>query len=283
MAPRVWFITGTSTGIGRYMAELLLKKGEIVVATARKPEVLADLKAHYPSTQLLILQLDVNKLQDIKTTLTSAKNAFGRIDVVFNNAGYAVVGDIEATPEDEARTQFDTNFWGAANVSREAVRFFREENKPSGGLLITNTSLTGIVGVPGFGYYAASKHALEGFTKTLAAELDPAWNIKVSIVVLGSFYTSAITKIGTGFAHPAYTKPDLPSVAMRALLNSSQRLGADAAKAVERIYEFSLDAEPSLHFPLGQDAVAGIKNEIKRLGEDVGRHEVRSEGLGFDV
>ena len=142
------------------MAEHLLDQGEIVVATARTPSDLDDLKAIYPETQLLVLRLDVHNSHEIKNVFAKAKEAFGRIDVVFNNAGWAILGDLEATPEEEARKMFETNFWSAANVSREAARFFREENKPCGGLLLTNSSQAGVATLPGFGYYSASKHGI---------------------------------------------------------------------------------------------------------------------------
>ena len=135
-----------------------MKKGEAVVATARQPDVLNDLKAQYSAKQLLVLKLDVNNKQEVKNTFVEAKKAFGRVDVVFNNAGWAILGDVEAIPEEEARKMFETNFWNAAHVSKEAVRFFREENKPSGGLLLTNSSQAGIASVPGFSYYVSSKH-----------------------------------------------------------------------------------------------------------------------------
>ena len=142
------------------MAEHLLDKGEIVVATARTPGDLDDLKASYPETQLRVLKLDVHNSQEIENAFAETKKAFGRIDVVFNNAGWAILGDLEATPEEEARKMFETNFWSAANVSREAARFFREENKPCGGLLLTNSSQGGVATLPGFGYYSASKHGI---------------------------------------------------------------------------------------------------------------------------
>ena len=140
------------------MTKLALQKGDIVVATARKPEVLDDLKAEYPSSQLITLELDVSNPQHVKDAFKQAKASFGRVDVVFSNAGYGVLGEVEATPEDEARAMFDTNFWGAATVAREAIRFFREENTPSGGHLINVTSQAGVHAWPGLGYYAASKH-----------------------------------------------------------------------------------------------------------------------------
>ena len=182
-----------------------MKKGEIVVATARKPEVLDDLKAKYPATQFITAKLDVDKIEDIKNAFAKAKEAFGRIDVVFNNAGWVPVGETEAHPEEDARKLFDTNFWGCANVSREAVRFFRDENKPSGGVLLVNSSMSGLRSVPVMAYYSASKHgtftisvsslkretnldcfyaAVEGITQALAMELDPTWNIKASCKIV---------------------------------------------------------------------------------------------------
>ena len=145
---------------------MLLKKGEIVVATARKPEVLDDLKAKYPATQFITAKLDVDKVEDIKNAFAKAKDAFGRVDVVFNNAGWVPVGETEAHPEEDARKLFDTNFWGCANVSREAVRFFRDENKPSGGVLLVNSSMSGLRSVPVMAYYSASKHGM--FTISLS-------------------------------------------------------------------------------------------------------------------
>ena len=140
------------------MARYALARGDRVVATLRKPEVLKDLASQYPPARLLVLKLDVTKHQEIKAAFVKAKEAFGRIDVVFNNAGWLVVGETEAHPEEEARKIFDTNFWGSTNVSVEAIRFFREENTPSGGLVIVNSSMSGIRSVPGFSYYSASKH-----------------------------------------------------------------------------------------------------------------------------
>ena len=151
-------VTGTSTGIGRNMAELLLSKGDIVVATARKPEVLNDLKAKYPPSQLLTLKLDVDSTQEIKDAFTQAKAAFGRIDVVFNNAGYIVAGEAEAIPDEPARDMFEVDFWGAAHVSQEAVRFFRDENKPQGGRLIQNSAAVGLAVSQGLAFYGAAKH-----------------------------------------------------------------------------------------------------------------------------
>jgi len=178
---RVWFITGASTGFGKAMTELALAKGDKVVATLRRPDALNDLSAKYSSTELLLVKLDVTNYQEIFDAFVEAKKTFGKIDVVFNNAGTGTFGEVESIPDEVARAIFETNFWGAANVMREAVRFFRDENAPGvGGRLVNNSSMVGIANVPLGSYYSASKFALEGLTDGLAKELDPEWNIKVN-------------------------------------------------------------------------------------------------------
>ncbi|KAG2149057.1 uncharacterized protein EDB93DRAFT_1337049 [Suillus bovinus] len=156
---KVWFITGTSSGFGRSMTEYALSQGDIVVATLRKPEVLSDLTARYSADKLLVLKVDVTKQEDIGEAFARTRSAFGRLDVVFNNAGCGVFAEIESTPDDEARELFETNFWGAANVSRAAVKFFREVNQPGKkGILLQVSSATGFHTSPMCGYYSASKH-----------------------------------------------------------------------------------------------------------------------------
>ena len=105
-----------------------------------------------------MLRLDVSKPGEIKQAFAQAKAAFGRIDVVFNNAGFAVAGEAEGVPVEAARAMFDVNYWGAVEVSQEAVRFFREENVPQGGRLIQNSAGMGLVTLPTFAFYSSSKH-----------------------------------------------------------------------------------------------------------------------------
>lgn len=156
--PSTITVTGSSSGFGLEMARCALKHGDKVVATLRKPDVLRELAARHTPDQLLFVKVDVTKPDEIKEAFRRAKAAFGRVDVVFNNAGYVVAGEVEAVPDDPARAMFETNFWGAAHVSQEAVRFFRDENKPQGGHLITNTAAGGLSGYPIIGWYCASKH-----------------------------------------------------------------------------------------------------------------------------
>lgn len=151
-------VTGTSTGIGRAVAEVALEKGESVVATARQPNTLDDLAQRYPKQRLLILPLDVTQQDQIVDAFLQAKRRFGRVDVVFNNAAFGHIGELEATEEAKARALFDTNFWGAMKITKEAVKFFRETNPPGvGGRLLQVSSWGGLVGLPGSSFYGASK------------------------------------------------------------------------------------------------------------------------------
>ena len=139
------------------MVEHVLAEGDIAVATLRKPEAIADLTAKHPSNKLLVLKLDVAKPEHIKTAFAAGLKQFGRIDVVFNNAAFGLLGEVEGTPDDMARAMFDVNFFGAANVSKEAVRVFRDVNKPQGGKLLQVSSMVGYRPTPTLAYYAASK------------------------------------------------------------------------------------------------------------------------------
>ncbi|OAX37449.1 NAD(P)-binding protein, partial [Rhizopogon vinicolor AM-OR11-026] len=173
-------VTGSSTGFGREMVENVLRNGEIAVATLRKPSVLDDLAAKYPRTQLLVLPLDVTNETQVKSVFEQAKDTFGHIDVVYNNAGQALIQELEGTLMDRARALIDINFWGAVTVSLEAVRFFREENPESaGGMLVQISSYLSLKGSPLLGFYSSSKAALDSFTEVLAQEVLPNWNIRV--------------------------------------------------------------------------------------------------------
>jgi NAD(P)-dependent dehydrogenase (short-subunit alcohol dehydrogenase family) len=140
------------------MTEVALEKGEKVVATLRTPSALDDLTAKFGPDKLLVVKLDVTQSEEIVNAFAQAKQTFGRVDVVFNNAAMTLISEIEGAPEEAARRVFDINFWGAVNVTREAVRFFREENPAgAGGRLLNISSLGGIQPVPSMPYYCSAK------------------------------------------------------------------------------------------------------------------------------
>ena len=149
-------MTGASSGFGRAVVEHALSQGERVVATLRKPQALDDLASKYAATHLLVLPLDVISPTAITAAFSAAIAKFGRIYIVYNNAGFAEIAEVEGTPDADARSLFEVNFWGAANVSREAVRVFRDVNVPRGGRLLQVSSVVGVKAFPAVGYYSAA-------------------------------------------------------------------------------------------------------------------------------
>ncbi|KAH9938704.1 uncharacterized protein B0H18DRAFT_23650 [Fomitopsis serialis] len=281
MSARVWFITGSSTGFGRATTEVALQKGDIVVATLRKPEVLADLTKQYGPDKLLVVKLDVTQPQDIKDAFAAGVKQFGRIDVVLNNAGYGLLAEVEGTPDDVARALFEVNFWGAANVTREAVRVFREVNKPVGGRLLQMSSIAGIGSATTLGYYGAAKHALNGLTKALTSEMCPEWNIKMTIVEPSVFRTPAImqNRVYTPL-HPAYTNS--PSAALRnSVTEEFVQAAPDPSEAASRMYTVSTLQDPPLHLPLGKLSVMIIKDTLTKTLADVNNYASWSDDLSM--
>ncbi|KAI0073377.1 NAD(P)-binding protein [Panus rudis PR-1116 ss-1] len=274
-SPKVWLITGTSSGLGRAVAEYVLSQGDIVVATARRPETLDALREQYPSkSQLLVLKLDVTNNEEILSVFEDIRKTYGRLDVLYNNAAYSLLGEVEATPLDVGQKLFATNFWGAATVMREAVRFFREVNKPGvGGRIINASSMSGIQGMPGIGYYGASKYALEGLCDSLALELDPEWNIKITSVVLGEFRTKGVSNSVKLPAHPAYTKPNIGrNQVLKVFGKPDMPDGQDPYKAAVQIYKLAYLARPPLRIPLGTGAVAFAKAKSAHFAEIVEKY-----------
>ena len=151
-------MTGASTGLGRATVEVALEKGEVVVATARLPATLDDLVLQHPKDRLLVLPLDVTLPEQVVNAFAEAMRTFGRIDVVFNNAGFGDIWELEGMDESLARAILETNFWGAMRVTKEAIKCFRDTN-PSGvgGRLLQMSSYGGLVGLPGLSIYCASK------------------------------------------------------------------------------------------------------------------------------
>ncbi|MFC1406934.1 MULTISPECIES: SDR family NAD(P)-dependent oxidoreductase [Streptacidiphilus] len=183
--PSTWFITGSSRGFGRSLAAAALEAGDNVVATARRPEQLADLADKY-GDRVLPVALDVTDAAAAEAALTAGVEKYGRIDVVVNNAGYANLSAVETTDEADFRRQFDTNFWGVYNVSRAALPLLK---KQGAGIVIQFSSVGGRVGhTPGLGSYQAAKFAVDGFTRVLAAETAP-FGIRYLVVEPGGFAT----------------------------------------------------------------------------------------------
>ncbi|NJP88551.1 SDR family oxidoreductase [Nonomuraea sp. FMUSA5-5] len=179
-----WFITGASRGFGRIWAEAALARGDRVAATARRPEALRRLAETYGDA-VLPLPLDVTDRDAVTAAVRQAADAFGRLDVVVNNAGYGLFGMVEEVTEQQARAQLDTNLLGPLWVTQAALPLLRAQH---GGHIVQVSSLGGLAAFPTLGLYNASKWALEGMSEALAQEVGPL-GIHVTIVEPGPYGT----------------------------------------------------------------------------------------------
>lgn len=181
---KTWFITGTSRGFGRVWAEAALSRGDKVAATARKVETLRDLNQRFGDA-VLTLALDVNDTDQVRQAVAQAHAHFGRLDIVLNNAGYALVGTIEEASEADVRTLFDTNYFGMLRVIQAALPFLREQGS---GHIIGVSSGLGITAMPILGFYCATKWAVEALHESLAQEVK-AFGINVTLIEPGAYAT----------------------------------------------------------------------------------------------
>src|ERR1700685_4264646 len=182
---QTWFITGSSRGLGRALARAALDAGDLVTATARRPEQLDALVAEY-GEQVHTIGLDVTDAQAARSAISNARRRFGRLDVIVNNAGYANVSPIETTDDEDFRAQFETNFWGVYHVSKAAIPVLREQGS---GVIMQFSSVGGRVGgSPGIASYQAAKFAIDGFSRVLQAETAP-FGVKGMVVEPSGFKT----------------------------------------------------------------------------------------------
>ena len=260
---KVWFITGSSRGFGRELVHAALAAGDLVAATARRPEQLADLEREHPD-RLVALPLDVTDRAAVDRAVAAATERFGRIDVVVNNAGYADVAPIETGAEDNFRAQFETNFWGVYHVSKAAIPVLRGQG---GGLIVQFSSMGGRVGgSPGIASYQAAKFAIDGFSRVLQAETAP-FGIKVLVVEPSGF--------ATDWAGSSMSVHDIPDAyadtvgAMSAIRHSDAITAGDPSRAAEILVRLARHADIPYHLPLGVNAVEGsIRQDESLLAQD---------------
>jgi NAD(P)-dependent dehydrogenase (short-subunit alcohol dehydrogenase family) len=247
MASRTWFITGTSRGFGREWAVAALDRGDRVVGTARNPSTLDDLTEQYPDT-FLALPLDVTDRAAAFSTVAQARDHFGGLDIVVNNAGYGHFGMIEELSEQDARDQLETNVFGALWVTQAALPYLREQGR---GHLVQVSSIGGITTFQGVGIYHASKWALEGFSQALALEVKD-FGVHVTLIEPGGFSTDWAD---SSAKHSEQLDPYKPVWEARAKQRSSQKRGDPRASAAAVLKVVDADPPPLRCFfgtaPLG--------------------------------
>ncbi|NMO23259.1 SDR family NAD(P)-dependent oxidoreductase [Pyxidicoccus fallax] len=251
---QVWLITGSSRGLGRELAKAVLAAGHRLVATARKPEQLRDLVEQY-GDRVRAVALDVTDPAAARAAVAAATSAFGRLDVVVNNAAYANVSSIEDVTEDDFREQFETNFFGVMHVTRAALPVLRAQRA---GHIIQVSSIGGRGGSPGMGSYQSAKWAVEGFSEVLSKEVS-ALGIRVTIVEPGGMRTDWA---GVSMRVDTVSEAYQPTVGafMEHVRRNPEVMQGDPAKAARAILQIASEERPPLRLLLGSDAVflAGV-------------------------
>ncbi len=272
----VWFISGCSTGFGRELAKLVLARGWRAVVTARDADRVADL-AEGAEDRALALSLDVREQAQIDHAVAQAKAKFGRIDVLVNNAGYGYQASVEEGEESEIRAQFDANVFGLFALTRAVLPVMRAQKS---GNIINITSVAGQVGFPGSGYYAASKHAVEGWSDALLAEVKPL-GIDVTCVEPGPFRTDWA---GRSLKQTPVKIADYADTAGKRLDGTREVSGTqagDPVRAGEAMIALTENANPPRHLVLGAWGYDAVTKKLAERLKEIEAHKADSLGADF--
>lgn len=246
---KVWFITGSSRGLGLAITEAVLESGGSVIATARNPSSLDHLEKKYGG-KVLPVRLDVTKTDQVAEAVKQGHEHFGRIDIVVNNAGYADTVAFEDMDPSTFRSQFDTNFMGTVHVTKAVLPILREQGS---GYIMNVSSLGGRMGTPGMSAYQSAKWAVGGFSSVLANEVAPL-GIKVTVLEPGGMNTDWA---GSSMKIPPISEPYQQTVG--AIADMLKKYAGKSPTSTEKvagvIIKLSTMDEVPLRLLLGSDAV----------------------------
>jgi NAD(P)-dependent dehydrogenase (short-subunit alcohol dehydrogenase family) len=274
---RIWFITGTSSGLGRALAETVLERGETVVLTARNPQQIEDLAASFPNRTLAV-QLDVTKPEEVREAVKQAIAKFGRIDVLVNNAGYKVAGVVEEVSDEEVRYQFEINFFGVLETLRAVLPYMRKQR--SGHILNISSTACFMAEATG-GFYGSSKLALEGISGSLAYEVEP-FGIKVTAVEPGSFKTDFIKRSFVANDSQIDDYKELVNQSRQDMLDDHGKQPGDPKKAALAMIKVVDSDNPPQRLALGADAVEIIDHALEFIKGDLDAWKEVSVNTAFD-
>jgi NAD(P)-dependent dehydrogenase (short-subunit alcohol dehydrogenase family) len=275
--PRVWLITGASSGFGRAIAEAALAAGDIVVAAARRTDALADLVASAPE-RVTALALDVTDGDRISAAVAEVLDGHGRVDVLVNNAGRGAIGAAEETSDRELRDLMDLHFFGPAALTRAVLPGMRERGT---GAIVQMSSMGGRFTFPGVGAYSATKFALEGWSEALAKEVE-RFGVRVLIVEPGAFRTSFNGPGALLMSQPIPAYDEQIEPLRTGMPDDDGKQPGDPAKAAAAILQALDSADPPLRLALGNDAVDAIAESLDNAKAELAAWERLGRSAVFD-
>ncbi|WP_025679574.1 oxidoreductase [Paenibacillus massiliensis] len=258
---KVWFITGCSTGFGRYIAKQAIASGYKVVVTARNVEQVKDITAGNEDSTLA-LPLDVTKQDQIESAVAATIEKFGRLDVLVNNAGIGYFSSVEESVEEETRKMFEINFWGLMHMTNAVLPQMRAQKS---GHIINFSSIGGLTSFPTLGYYHATKYAVEGVSESLSQELAP-FNIHVTLIEPSGFRTDwgGRSSVKTDTAIPEL-KESIVGQMLQSVDQMAGQEAGDPAKAAEAVIQVVETPTPPLRLLLGQMAYQAATHKFTNL------------------
>lgn len=260
----IWLITGCSSGLGKGIAQAVLKRGEKAAVTARNIQALQEFEEQYPS-QVLALEMDLNEAESMKQAVAKTREHFGGIDVLVNNAGHGYRAAVEESEPERVRELFETNFFGPAELIRMVLPVMREQRK---GMIVNVTSIGAVRGALGNGYYSAAKGALELLTEALAKETEHL-GIRTMLVEPGAFRTNFYGKGLLGTEHKIPDYDILGEKYRKELLVNHHDQAGDPEKGGEVIVETILGPKQPFRLLLGKDASMAAEIEMEKRLEEI--------------
>ena len=271
-----WLVTGCSTGIGREIARAALEAGHQVVVTARRPESVSDLVEEFGPTAVAAA-LDVTDGGQVSAAIAAARDAFGGIDVLVNNAGYGYMSAVEEGEDAEIRRLFDTNFFGVVDTIQKVLPEMRERGS---GHIINISSMTGLVANPPNVFYSCTKFALEALGEGLAKEVAP-FGVKVSSIEPGAFRTDWASRSMQESGAPIGDYADIQG--RKDLIRQfAEHLPGNPRKVGEAAVMLASLDDPPLRLLLGQDVLAATREKLASMAASIDDWETVTLDVGFD-
>lgn len=247
---KVWYITGASQGLGLVLVKKLLQSGYRVAATSRNVQKLKEAVGIIDAERFLPLVVDLHNPDSIDESVQQALAAFGRIDVVVNNAGYGMAGTVEETSGQDIRNIFDVNVLAAINITKSVLPVMRRQRS---GYIINIGSIAGFVGAPGWSVYSATKAAVAAFSEVLALDVKE-FGIKVTVAEPSGFRTGFLTESSLAYTESRIDGYRAVKDTLKRYLAADGNQPGDPEKASEILMELAETPQPPLHLYLGEDA-----------------------------
>jgi NAD(P)-dependent dehydrogenase (short-subunit alcohol dehydrogenase family) len=274
---KVWYVTGASQGLGLTLVKKLLENGYRVAASSRDAHALSQAVGLIDKDRFLPLAVDLNNLDCIDESIQQTLAAFGRIDVVVNNAGYGMAGTLEDIAEQDIRNIFNVNVLATIDVVKSVLPVMRSQRS---GYIINIGSVAGFVGAPGWSVYSATKAAVAAFSETIALDVKE-FGIRVTVAEPSGFRTGFLTKNSLALIPTKIEGYEAVKTTQARYLSADGNQPGDPDRAAEIFMELSESPDPPMHLFLGNDAYNRASKKLTDMSEELEQWKPVTVGADF--